>query len=375
MIPTMAAIDERQDVPQALIHALFRYPHMLQLILDDAGLAPHEVAMWARQAGTAPEIEKLAGWLSVGQQLGRYKPLLEVAGCHLRAGDLLEALPVFRWAYQLWRAAPDGDGRYRYDGARLLALWGECLYRLNRPEEAQQRWLRALTLIQDAEPLTRLARTIERVGARQEYQAVLGEALQRDLPGAMALWQRWQRIASASAEIPPATTEQDTHRSPGSPGVAVLADVANLDQVCADQYGLGQRLDYGRLLQAAERCGPLRVTLAFVPDIPDTLAVRQHLAQAGFQLDLKRPKRSSGRIVANADTAMAASAVRWASDPQIGRVELWTGDGDFLKVREVIRQAWADVEVAFRSFEIGTAMTIRRLGDAWEPIGPQYLRP
>lgn len=376
MIPTTTAIDEYQDVPQALIYALFRHPQTLQLVLDDAGLAPHEVAMWARQVGAVPEIEKLAGWLSVGQELGHYKPLLEVAGSHLRAGDLLEALPVFRWAYHIWRAAPDGHRKHRYDGAKLLASWGECLYRLNLPNEAQKRWLRALTLVQDTETLTRLARTIERAGAAREYQALLREALQRDLPGAVALWQRWQRINETGRH----EDERHVTCSGGgvremAAGVAVMADVANLDMVCSDQYGFGRRLDYGRLLRAAGRHGPVQVRLAFVPDIPETLTVRQHLAQVGFQIDLKRPKRSHGRMVANADTAMASFAVRWASEPQIGRVELWTGDGDFLKVREAINQVWSDVAVAFRSFETGTAAGIQRLGDAWEPIGPQCLQP
>lgn len=375
MIAMTTAIDGHQDVPQALIHALFRRPRVLQFVLDDAGLAPHEVAMWARQVGGAPEIEKLAGWLSVGRQLGRYKPLLEVAGSHLRAGDLLEALPVFRWAYHAWRAAPTDSRKYRDDGVKLLALWGECLYQLNLPHEAQRRWLRSLTLIQDAEMLARLVRTIERTGATREYHAVLEQALQLDSPGAVELWQRWQRIMHTPVETPPVAIEPGDRQPPGSPGVAVMADVANLDLACGDQYGFGRRLDYGQLLQAAERHGPVQVRLAFVPDLPDTLAVRQHLERAGFQVDLKRPKRSHGRIVANADTAMAAFAVRWASDPQIGRVELWTGDGDFLKVREAINQAWADVEVAFRSFEVGTAAAIQRLEHAWDPIAPQYLQP
>jgi len=369
------AIDAHQDVPQALIHALFRHPQVLQFVLDEAGLAPHEVAMWARQVGDASGIEKLAGWLSVGRQSGHYKPLLEVAGSHLRAGDLLEALPVFHWAYRSWRAVPDGNLKHRYDGVKLMALWGECLYRLNQPEEAQKRWLWSLALIQDAETLARLARTIERTGATQEYLAVLRQALQRDLPGAGALWQRWQRIAVASAGTASTAAGPGPAPPPGSPGVAVMADVANLDMACGDQYGFGRQLDYGQLLQATARHGPVQVRLAFVPDLPDTLAVRQHLEQAGFQLDLKRPKRSHGRIVANADTAMASFAVRWASDPQIGRVELWTGDGDFLKVREAINQAWADVEVAFRSFEVGTAAAIQRLEHAWDPIAPQYLQP
>ena len=375
MIPTVTAIDERRDVPQALIHALFRHPRTLQWLLDDAGLAPHEVAMWARQVGAAPEIEKLAGWLSVGRQLGRYKPLLEVAGSHLRAGDLLEALPVFRWAYHAWRAAAADDRKYRDDGVKLLASWGECLYQLNLPHEAQRRWLRSLTLIQDAEMLARLVRTIERTGATREYHAVLEQALQLDSPGAVELWQRWQRITETPVETPPVAAEPEDGQPPGSPAVAVMADVANLDLACGDQYGFGRQWDYGQLLQAAEHHGPVQVKLAFVPDLPDTLAVRHHLEQAGFQLDLKRPKRSHGRIVANADTAMAAYAVRWASDPHIGRVELWTGDGDFLKVREAINQAWADVQVAFRSFEVGTAAAIQRLEDAWDPIPPQYLQP
>ena len=92
------------DVPQALIHTLFRHPEMVPVVLGEADLAPHQIAMWARQTGAAPEIEKLAGWFSVAQALDYYKPLLEVAASHLRAGDYIEALPVFRWAYQRWQA-------------------------------------------------------------------------------------------------------------------------------------------------------------------------------------------------------------------------------------------------------------------------------
>jgi len=367
--------DERPDVPRALIRALFHHPGALQTALNDAGLAPHELAMWARQSGAATDIEKLAGWLSVGQQPGHYKPLLEVAGSHLRAGDLLEALPVFRWAHQAWQLAPHNGGPHCYDGVKLLALWGECLYRLGQAEGAGVKWLRALTMIPDAEALTCLVRIIEKVGAEQEGEAVLREALQQGLPGATTLWQRWQRMTVALDEAPPVSLEPDDAPSPDASRAAVMADVANLDMVCNDQYGFGWRLDYGRLLRVAEHYRPVQIKMAFVPDIPETLAVREHLDRAGFQIDLKRPKQSHGRIVANADTAMAAAAVRWASDPQIGRVELWTGDGDFLKVREVIGQAWPEVEVVFRSFEVGTAAAIQRLGDAWQPIGREYLQP
>ena len=173
--------------------------------------------------------------------------------------------------------------------------------------------------------------------------------------------------------IPESTNLESTNPDSPRPAIAVMADVANLDMVCQDQYGAGRRLDYGRLLARARRHGPLQAPIAFVPDIPETLDVRRDLAHAGFEIDLKRPKRSHGRLVANADTAMAAAAVRWASDPQVGRVELWTGDGDFLKVREVVGEAWPDVAVTFRSFEVGTAGTIRRLGADWMSIGPEYL--
>jgi hypothetical protein len=153
-----------------------------------------------------------------------------------------------------------------------------------------------------------------------------------------------------------------------------MADVANLDMVCHDQYGFGRQLDYGRLLARARKHGLVQAQIAFVPDIPETRAVRRELIQAGFEIDLKRPKRSRGRLVANADTAMSAAAVRWASEPTVGRVELWTGDGDFVKVREVVAAAWPEVTVTFRSFAAGTAGAIRRLGRDWMSIGPEYLR-
>jgi hypothetical protein len=111
-----------------------------------------------------------------------------------------------------------------------------------------------------------------------------------------------------------------------------------------------------------------------VPDLPDTLPVREHLAAASFTVYLHSPKRSHGRITANADAVMAAWAVRWAGSGEVGRVELWTGDGDFLAVRDVIRQGWPAVTVAFRSFPVGTAANIQRLGEDWAPIGAGYLR-
>lgn len=369
----MLPLTQEQEVPQALIQALFRYPVALQTALDAAGVAPHELAMWARRAGNAPEIEKLAGWLSVGQQPGYYKPLLEVAAGHLRAGELLQALPVFRWAYYEWQGAPVEAPRRRSDGLKLLALWGECLLRLGQPVGAQDKWLRALQLVGDADALTRLARVIERTGAAAEYEAVLTAARGLALPGADALWQRWQRLTAAPPWDEPAEPAPAAEPIADAPGVAVLADVANLELVCGDQFGYGRRLDYGRLLTAAQQAGPVRVKVAFVPDLPDTLPVREHLAAAGFVVELQRPKRSHGRIAANADAALGAAAARWASDPSIGRVELWTGDGDFLQVRDLIRQAWPHVTVVFRGFLAGTAAAIQRLENDWAPIGPRYL--
>lgn len=146
MIPTVSTSRDLHDVPQALIQALFRHPQALQSALHEAGLAPRDLAMWARRQGTV-EIEKLAGWLSVGQQPGHYKPLLEVAASHLHAGDLLEALLVFRWAYRAWLSTSGGHPARRSDGTKLLALWGECLYRLGQPAEAQERWLWALDVV------------------------------------------------------------------------------------------------------------------------------------------------------------------------------------------------------------------------------------
>ena len=367
------ALHQEHEVPQALIQALFRYPVALQTALDAAGVAPHELAMWARRVGDAPEIEKLAGWLSVGQQPGYYKPILEVAAGHLRAGELLEALPVFRWAYYAWQTAPaDAPGR-RPDGLKLLAQWGECLFRLGQPAGAQDTWLRALPLVTDAEALTRLARVIERAGAGAEYEAVLAAARDRALPGAEALWQRGQRLTATPPWPEPEAPAPAGAPPADAPGSAVLADVANLELVCGDQFGYGRRLDYGRLLAAAERQGPVRAKVAFVPDLPDTLPVRDHLAQVGFTVELQRPKRSHGRIAANVDALMGAAAARWASAPGIGRVELWTGDGDFLPVRTLIRQTWPHVTVAFRGFLAGTAAEIQRLAGDWTPIGPGYL--
>lgn len=409
MNPTTMALRNRAavHVPGSLIRALLHsQPEALEAALDEAGLEASDLAAWARQAGAGREVEKLAGWLSVGHQPDDYAALIDVAAGHLRAGELLEAVPVFRWAYQVWRAASVAGPAHRYDGTKLLALWGECLYRLGQPADARERWQWALALVPDGETLSRLARTVARAGAMVQYEELVAEACRRSLPGAGALpalatsSRSWRHSPSSTgqmgsdigdgpkAALPlPVPVEPEAGPQPLLPrpqppatggahgkSVAVMADVANLDMVCRDQYGPGWRLDYGRLLRAAAQHGPLGTRIAFVPDLYETRAVRQHLAEVGFDLDLKRPKRWHGRIVANADTAMAASAVRWAGSGQVGRLELWTGDGDFCKVREVIGQAWPEVTVAFRSFEAGTSGDIRRLGEDWSAIGPEYLQ-
>lgn len=370
------AIDTAQ-VPQTLIQALLRRPQLLQEVLTEVGMAPHAIALWARQNGLEPELEQRAGWLSVTQQPGYYKPLLEVAGSHWRAGDLETALPVFRWAYHSWQAAGETTAGYYTDGVKLLGQWGACLYQLEEPFEAQGRWLQALALITDEDALRRLAQIIEESGAAFEtYGMLLEQAVHRSLPGAGNLWQRYQRLqALAAAPAAPAVTTGATDPAPAPDAreVILLADVANLDMVCREQYGYDRQLDYARLARAAARLGPTPVKLAFVPEIPETLATRERLAAAGFTVDLLPPKRSHGRIVANADTAMAAYAVRWASHPEVGRVELWTGDGDFLRVRDAIQQAWPEVVVVFRSFETGTASGIQRLGSDWLPITLEYV--
>ena len=374
----MQHMTQSTEVPQALIQALFRHPQALTTILDETGIPPHVVALWARQTGAATEIEQQAGWLSVSRQPGYYKPLLEVAGSHLRAGELLEALPVFRWAYQVWQTANGQERRYAAEGVKLLTQWGVCLQRLEQGEAARQRWLQALHLIHDADTLARLLTTLERWADPEDYRMVLEQSLRRGLPGARRLWQRWQRLqtareAAAVEPTLPVSADLTNHVAPEAPGAAILADVANLDMVCRDQYGVHYHPDYARLLTLAAQTGALKARLAFVPDIPETLAVREHLEDVGFVVDLLAPKRSHGRMVANADTAMAAFAVRWASDPGIGRLELWTGDGDFLRVRDAVQQVWPEMTVAFRSFEVGTAAGIRRLGADWTPIEADYV--
>lgn len=380
MIAAQDGIGAQGAVPQRLIRAFLDQPQALRAALRAAGLAPHELALWARQTGAGPEIETQAGWLSVGQRPGHYKPLLELAASHLRAEELPEALPLFRWAYQAWQCAQVRGPGHRHDGAKLLALWGQCLHRLGYADDARERWLWALAVVPDADTLIRLARTIEAAGAEEERRAIVQEALRRGLPGSTDLARRLRHGEVPTSLCPPPTqgageeTQAPAQKAASQEHwLAVMADVANLDLVCSDQFGPGCRLDYGRLLAAAGELGPVRAQVAFVPDVPETLAVRQHLAEASFEIDLKQPKRSRGRIVADTDAAMAATAVRWAGEPGTGRIEMWTGDGDLLKVREVVAQAWPQVTVAFRSFPVGTAASIRRLGEDWLPIGPEYL--
>lgn len=363
------SIQSQQEIPRIVLHALFRHPHLLQQVLDTAALSPREVAVWAREEGGKPDIEKLAGWMAVGQHPDHYPSLLEVANSHLRDGELLTALPVLRWAYQVWRNAPERGPRYDAAGVQLLACWGECLYRLGQAEAARLSWLQALNFTRDAATLQSLLQSIERSDASQDLNLILEQAVHRAIPGAAK--------AQARAEPAPGSTLPAAPPVAAPlkqvPGIAVLADVANLDMVCRDQYGFWARPHYGQLLRTVLVHGPVRVKLAFIPDIPQTVSSQRQLEAQGFTLDLLRPKRSHGRWVANADTAMAAFAVRWAGDAGIHRVELWTGDGDFLRVYDAIRQAWPQVAVVFRSFATGTAVGIQALDKGWIPINEQCV--
>lgn len=364
---------EPDPVSRTLARALLRHPQVLQAVLEEDGLSPSDLALWGRKMGAGTELETLAHRLAALRR-APYRPLLERAVGFLRDGNPRKACPAFQKAHRLWQAAVDGDDPMGcYDGCKLLALWGECLYQLGQTIEARLRWLWALALAPDDDTRLRIARTIEKVGLAEDRAALLNEVRRHALEGAELLEHRWLKLDGNSTSLLPYPLPAPPTEARGQI-VAVMADVSNLDLVCVDQYGRGRRLDYGRLLGQAETYGPVQIKSAFVPDMRETLAVRRHLLQVGFALDLKQPKLSHGRIAANADTAMAAAAVRWASDARVGRVELWTGDGDFLKVREVVNQAWPQVVVAFRSFAAGTAAGIRQLGEDWAPIGPQFLQ-
>ena len=333
-----------------------------------------------RHLGAPQRSREALGLASNG--FSRFGPHMELAVSHLRAGEDELAAPAFHRAYQAWRALPR-QHKQRYDGAQLLSLWGQCLFRLGHVAPAQQCWIEALTLVPDDATLRLLLRTVLQCAGPETCQTILREARERLVPGAAQLWHQYlcdeakpeplrgshavPQEQAAQVRSVPAPTEQSA--------LAIMADVANLDLSCSDQYGPGHRPDYGRLLHWANRHGPLRACMAFVPNIPQTLAVRDHLHKAGFEVDSLRPKRSHGRLSANADTAMASYAVRWASDPQVGRLELWTGDGDFLRVREAVQNAWPNVHVVFRSFDVGTALGIRQLGRSWQPIGWQFVEP
>ena len=381
---TPARVDgDLPDVPQVVLQALFRHPETLASILADANLGPHALRDWARRSGRY-ELEKLAAWSAVGQRSSHYQPLLELADAQVRAGEWHEALPILHWAKQRWQASPPAPGR-RSDGLRLLTLWGECLHRTGDGMAAQQTWLAALGLVRSADELQRLARAIEQTGAGRAYGVVLAQARLRALPSAHALGLYRQggpcAREMAAGEGFPTTVQPSSVPAQAGPGlpragtVCVLADVANLELVCRDQHGWGRRLDYGRLLDAAGQQGEVKVRLAFVPELPETEEVRRHLQACSFRVELIRPKHSSGRIQADADAALAAAAVRWASDPNVACVEIWSGDRDLLAARTMIAEAWPHVQVRFRSFEAGTAAGIRQLGEGWQPISTGFLVP
>lgn len=358
------------DVPRALTGALFCHPRALNTLLDETGIAPTQAIRWAREIGLPSKDVRIAGWLAVGRRPGDHTLLLELAESYLRSGDHAEALPLLRWAYNAWLDGGGFVGPHTGDGMLLLAQQGVCLYHLAQEDEARRCWLLALNQVRTPEELSFLLRVIEGSGAQHDRALIAEQAELRELGAPQLQTLEEKAVPRRGGHI---LAHPEREHTVVERAVAVFADVANLDMVCREQYGYGYRLDYGQLLQSTQACGPFKVRLAFVPEIPQTRAVRAHLLASGFEVDLLRPKRSHGRRVANADTAMAAYAVRWAGDPEVGRIELWTGDGDFLRVREAITQAWPEVDVAFRSFEAGTATGIRLLGEDWEPIDPAYL--
>jgi uncharacterized LabA/DUF88 family protein len=144
--------------------------------------------------------------------------------------------------------------------------------------------------------------------------------------------------------------------------VAVLADAQNLYHSAQTLYS--RNVDYSELLSKAVQERRLTRAVAYVirADSPEEESFFEALEDIGFETRIKDIQTfADGSKKADWDVGMSLDAVTLAS--KVDTVVLCTGDGDFARLCEHLRQEGVRAEVM--GFEESTAESLRDAADAF----------
>jgi len=144
--------------------------------------------------------------------------------------------------------------------------------------------------------------------------------------------------------------------------VAVLSDAQNLYHSAQTLYS--QNVDYSALLEKAVQERRLVRAVAYVirADSPEEESFFEALEDIGFETRIKDIQTfADGSKKADWDVGMSLDAVTLAT--KVDTVVLCTGDGDFARLCEHLRQEGVRVEVM--GFAESTSETLREAADTF----------
>lgn len=152
--------------------------------------------------------------------------------------------------------------------------------------------------------------------------------------------------------------------------IAVLVDVQNVFYSAKHQHRA--RLNYGRALEWVVGDRRLVRAIAYVVRSPevDQAKFLTMLRGVGFETRVKELRvRGDGTAHGDWDMGMALDALALA--PRVDTLCLWTGDGDFVELVEVLKGQGVRVEVY--AFRPSTAEELMQAATAFFEIGPDLL--
>ncbi|WP_207061865.1 NYN domain-containing protein [Motiliproteus sp. SC1-56] len=153
--------------------------------------------------------------------------------------------------------------------------------------------------------------------------------------------------------------------------IALFADVQNIYYTTRQRYG--RQFDYRALWRQLEAEGTLVSAIAYATDRQDSgqRKFQNALRQLGFKVALKPYiQRADGSAKGDWDVGITLDVVELA--PQVDRVVLLSGDGDFDRLLERVRQRFGVQTEVYGVPEL-TADSLIRAADRFHPIDEKLL--
>lgn len=153
--------------------------------------------------------------------------------------------------------------------------------------------------------------------------------------------------------------------------VGVFVDVQNMFYAARQQFN--GRLDFQRLLSMASQDRRLERAVAYIVETPDVdqsnfISLLNH---SGYEVKSKKLRtRGDGSAKGNWDMEMAMDIISFIEKLDV--VVLVSGDGDFVSLVKKIQDEY-NVQCEIYGFEHNTAVDLKEVGDAFVPIGKEFI--